>query len=289
MKPVREATLLRAIAELFGESRPLAAPAPVIDRPKLKGHVLIAEDNPTNQKVIEMRMTRLGCFVDVASNGMEAVQAADSTEYDLILMDCQMPVMDGFQATRVIRAGQRGPYRVPIIALTANAMEGERERCLEAGMDDYLAKPVRPDDLLAKLRKWLSLEAQPASQAPVSHELREQFEAFVEELREGGISQEDIDSLLLKFLETTTPMLEQLAESIRRQEAQPACFAAHTLKGSFATVGLRDLSKAIGAVEQDCKAQRWQNAMDAMTYARSLFEEAQGLISGALHSAVDAA
>ena len=126
------------------------------------GAVLVAEDNATNQKVIVMRLTRLGCVVDVANDGLEATQAASNTAYDLILMDCQMPVMDGFQATRAIR--KQGGRPVPIVALTANAMEGERERCLSAGMDDYLAKPVRPDDLVAKLQQWLGVPTPTATE-----------------------------------------------------------------------------------------------------------------------------
>ena len=105
-----------------------------------------------------MRLTRFGCVADVANDGAEALQLAGNTQYDLILMDCQMPVMDGLQATRAIREAEKGRRHVPIVALTANALEGERERCLEVGMDDYLAKPVRPDDLFNKLQQWLGLE-----------------------------------------------------------------------------------------------------------------------------------
>jgi signal transduction histidine kinase/DNA-binding response OmpR family regulator len=194
VKPVRQAALLKAIAQIFGNvsvSRPLA---PVADQRKLSGRVLVAEDNATNQKVIVMRLTRLGCMVDVANDGLEAVQSASSLAYDLILMDCQMPVMDGFQATRAIR--QHGGRRVPIVALTASAMEGERQRCLDAGMDDYLAKPVRPDDLVAKLRQWLGERPDPGLEPSANmavSQLRGQLDAFIDELKEVETCTKDIE------------------------------------------------------------------------------------------------
>ena len=124
--------------------------------------VLLAEDNLVNQKVALAVLRKLGLEADVANNGQEALHAAQIKHYDLILMDCQMPVMDGFEASRAIRETERADLRVPIIALTANAMVGDRERCLEAGMDDYLAKPIRIPDLEEALRRWLQFEgAQP--------------------------------------------------------------------------------------------------------------------------------
>jgi PAS domain S-box-containing protein len=282
VKPVRQAVLLKAIALMFGHGHEAERSAPVVEQPKLGGRVLVAEDNRTNQKVIVMRLERLGCAVDVANDGLEAVQAASATAYDLILMDCQMPVMDGFQATRAIR--MQGGRRVPIVALTANAMEGERERCLDAGMDDYLAKPVRPADLVYKLQQWLGAGAgpapapEPAAKRAVSR-LAEQLEAFVEELKEAETQPEDIDSLLLLSLNTSPPMLQRLAESIERQEEQPACFAAHSLKGSFATLGLHDLAEAIAMVEEDCKGQRWRKAGDGLGRVKSLFQEFTELIT----------
>src|SRR6202043_2734266 len=109
-----------------------------------QARILVVEDNATNRKVIVLRLEKFGGSVDVAHNGYEAVQAVPGAAYDAILMDCQMPVMDGFEATVQIR--QQSRRHIPIIVLTANAMDGERERCLEAGMDDYLSKPVRSEE-----------------------------------------------------------------------------------------------------------------------------------------------
>ena len=98
---------------------------------------------------------RLGLHADVAGNGVEALDAIDRLPYDLILMDCQMPVMDGFEATRRLRQTHADGPRIPVIAMTANAIRGDRELCLDAGMDDYLPKPVRSSELKAMLRRWL--------------------------------------------------------------------------------------------------------------------------------------
>ncbi len=116
--------------------------------------VLLAEDNPVNQRVAMRMLTKLGHRVDVAGNGAEAVEAVRRQPYDIVLMDCQMPEMDGFEAAAAIRRLPSDRCRVPIVALTANAMAGDRERCLEAGMDDYLAKPVKIQDLRTALEKW---------------------------------------------------------------------------------------------------------------------------------------
>jgi len=120
--------------------------------------VLLAEDNITNQIVAEGMLELFGCRVDLAVNGKEACQAVKDHKYDIILMDCQMPELDGYSATGKIREfeKQTGASRTPIVALTAHAMGGDRERCLAAGMDDYLSKPLHPNQLQDVLEKWLS-------------------------------------------------------------------------------------------------------------------------------------
>ncbi len=125
------------------------------DRRRRKVKVLVAEDNVVNQKVATKMLEKLGCDVDCVGDGQEAVEAVTAVPYDLVLMDCQMPKMDGFEATRFIRTNEDQCGKVAIVALTANAMKGDREKCIGAGMDDYLTKPVRPVDLEEVVQKWV--------------------------------------------------------------------------------------------------------------------------------------
>jgi PAS domain S-box-containing protein len=168
VKPVRQSQLFDCLATAMAAAGPPApAPAraatPAEAGPAPAGpRVLLAEDNPINQNLALRLLQKLGCRVDVAGNGREAVAAAARADYALIFMDCQMPEMDGFEATAAIRQAERAPQRVPIIALTASAMQGDREACLGAGMDDYLSKPLRFADMERALRRWLGGGAEAA-------------------------------------------------------------------------------------------------------------------------------
>lgn len=166
-KPLRQSQLLECLSLLLDHQATAGAPAnadppPLITRHSLsesqaepKPRLLLAEDNPVNQKVACKMLEKLGYRVDVAGNGQEAVAAHERSRYPLIFMDCQMPEVDGFEATALIRKMEGRSAHTPIVAMTANAMQGDRERCLEAGMDDYIAKPVRSKDLQTVLEIWL--------------------------------------------------------------------------------------------------------------------------------------
>jgi signal transduction histidine kinase/CheY-like chemotaxis protein len=160
-KPVRGGPLARACLAAAGvRLQPAVADAPSEPRPSFAGaRVLVAEDNAINQKVVMKMLKRLGCRADLVPHGLAAVERCREIRYDVILMDCQMPEMDGYEATACIRreaAARQDPVRVPIVALTANALNGDREACLAAGMDDYVSKPVTPSSLTAALDRWLS-------------------------------------------------------------------------------------------------------------------------------------
>jgi signal transduction histidine kinase/DNA-binding response OmpR family regulator len=156
LKPLKSAQVIAAVSAALGQRK--AAPPLVVHAaippPLLGRRVLVAEDNPVNQKVAVLQLRRLGCCADAVANGHEALAALARRPYDVVLMDCQMPELDGFEATRLIREGSSASSRIPIIALTANALNGDRERCLAIGMNDYLSKPFTLEGLAGVLQRW---------------------------------------------------------------------------------------------------------------------------------------
>ena len=178
-KPVRYQALCRALARLLSRSTPSSPPSiPSIPpatsisldeaiRPQFAGHILVVEDNSVNQEVARTMLEQFGCSVDIAGNELDALQATDRTRYDLVLMDCHMPLMDGFEATRRIRVREtsqaKAPPRLPIVALTAHVPESDRQSCLSAGIDDYLSKPYTRLQLERMLARWLPHPKRPSS------------------------------------------------------------------------------------------------------------------------------
>ncbi len=171
VKPVRHSQLLNALANAWSKKRQATLatraeptqrkssvdPKSTLDRRLVDWpvRVLIAEDNAVNQRVACRMLERLGIRADVAGNGREALGMMDLQPYDLVFMDCQMPEMDGYEAAQEIRRREGSERRVALVAMTAEAMSGSRECCIEAGMDDYIAKPIKLEDVMAAIRKWV--------------------------------------------------------------------------------------------------------------------------------------
>src|SRR6266403_5539820 len=166
-KPIKPAQLHEVLVRVISGAKPTMPKGPASAKldPKLAARlplrVLLCDDNPVNQKVALRLLQQMGYRADLSANGVEALTALDGQSYDLIFMDVMMPEMGGLEATRIIRQRQRQPAQFPnykspivIIAMTANAMQGDREKCLAAGMDDYLAKPVRPEEMRTLVERW---------------------------------------------------------------------------------------------------------------------------------------
>jgi CheY-like chemotaxis protein len=213
--------------------------------------------------VVEGLLDRRRIASDVARNGREALAMLAERSYDLVLMDCQMPKLDGYEATAAIRAGAAGAgaAKVRIVAMTANAMTGDRERCLAAGMDDYLSKPMRPDALDAVLER--SLGARPAAGAPAPAPAA--VEALVDEARVRGFREdypEIADRLLDLFAEATPPILADLRDAVAGGDAERVRRAAHKLKGSCQNIGATFMATLCVELETDASAGRL-DALDA--------------------------
>ena len=226
--------------------------------PGWRGSVLLAEDNPVNCLVASAMLARLGLHVTVANNGAEAVALAASRHVDLIVMDCQMPVMDGYQASALIRHHQAGAAsRLPIIALTANAMADDRDKCLGAGMDDYLSKPYTLAELDAVLKRWLAPAgaAPPCSASGAQGARGERQRAInlqvLEQLREldpaGGRAL--MCEVLHIFLDSSSTALCQMEQAVTFGDIDGVWRGAHLLKSSAANVGADTLSGLFGALE----------------------------------------
>ena len=251
MKPIRIARLAQVLGKLLGRSMPLIAGTPESETTKTFPGlaILLAEDNQVNRRVALGMFKKLGCELDIAVDGEEAVRMSGLQDYDIILMDIQMPRMDGFQATGKIRERERiSGRRATIIAMTAHAMEGDAERCLAAGMDDYLAKPLRYRTLETVIARWCEAEGEfgPPHNFPSENVLGDaeddtdggkDFQPFLDTC-DGDT--EMVREILELTLESVHERLGRITPSIAARDASAIQFEAHALKGVFLTIGFAD-------------------------------------------------
>ncbi len=270
-KPARQSQLHDQIAGLLGATRELRANRELVPRkrpadatasqtPGPGARVLVAEDNPVNRLVAVGLLESLGCQVDVAENGRQAVAMSEGGDYRAIFMDCQMPELDGYQATAEIRRRGDSGASVPIIAMTAHTMEGDRERCLAAGMSDYISKPVTADALEAVVSRNVtpSEDAAETTASVVGTSGQAAASAATESpvvdpsLLEGISGGDDARAQLIGlFLEQSATGIAQLGDALASGDLSTVGGVAHSLKGSSATVGAVGMSQVCG---QLCEA-----------------------------------
>ncbi|HJV03035.1 MAG TPA: EAL domain-containing protein [Burkholderiaceae bacterium] len=269
-KPLRQERLLAALRTLLA-GRPAPEPQQLTHAgtpPARQFRVLVAEDNRTNQMVAAGMLAMNGCVCEFAANGREAVLAAQRNQYDLILMDCSMPEMDGYEATAHIRLAEEAQgRRTPLVAMTANTQRGDAEKCLAAGMDDYLAKPITLIELRHKLEKWLPHGAEPASHgaapAPAggAGDAERERPAAADPAPASPVDRDVFDKLrdilgatlphaINPFLEDAPTSLDELEQAVHGGDIETARARAHALKGSSGNLGATDLAQLAAQAEQ---------------------------------------
>jgi CheY-like chemotaxis protein len=281
-KPVKPAQLQQVLLRVVSGGKPLARTPQVISKldpsmaQRLPLRILLCDDNAINQKVASRLLSQMGYQADLAANGLEALAALERQPYDLIFMDVMMPEMNGFEATATIRERQKHPSEFPnykcglvIVAMTANAMQGDREKCLTAGMDDYIAKPVRPEDVSKIVERWgaklVSENARQPQQtrAPLKQRQPEdQHDARATSPPTGNPvdmdrlmeftdgSEENLRELVALYLSQTTEQLDRLRAAVSASDAAEVRRVAHSCAGASATCGMRNLVPLLRELER---------------------------------------
>ena len=246
LKPLRQAELFATITQVLKVPESRQMPGQEQMPARVRGHVLVAEDNESNLIVASAHLERVGLRVTVAADGLQALELLARERFDLVLMDCQMPVIDGFEATRQLRQREsESGCRVPVVALTANAMPGDRERCIAAGMDDYLPKPYTGDEMMRVLRRWLPAERRQENltaafaRSPLPDLPAALDPAALEKIR--ALSPEKAETLVVQLLQayqkTASRDMARLEQALLEGDAALAGRAAHALKSSSYNVG----------------------------------------------------
>ena len=318
IRPVRQSQLFNTIIDAVARAgastgRPQACvPVPAqASRPR-GARILLVEDNEVNQMVAAELLAEAGYVCECADDGRKAVETLLQSPFDLVLMDCQMPGMDGFEATQIIRKNEADKplpgrtTRLPIIALTANALKGDRERCLQAGMDDYLSKPLQPEKLLATIGSFLSRPpARPApggeltspAAVPVARSAAESQAAAdsqaiapidVEPLLHRCRGRRDFaEQVLSKFRTHSVETLDAIVRGLKDRNAELITRSAHTLKGMAATVSAESLRQAAADAEVRARAGDWDAVQAQLDELRRQLDSCLVFIPKALATAPD--
>ena len=304
-KPIRRDILFESIAAVMGFGGPgegdlVTCHTVAGTRRRIGGKVLLVEDNPLNQEVTLGMLSVLGCDADVAGNGQEGLAAIAAKRYDLVLMDCQMPVMDGYAATRAIRAQEKesGGGRLRVVALTANALPGDSDACLAAGMDGYLSKPFTIQKLGNILSKWLSVEMQKepggAAEAPVEPDVTAMppispiDKSVLDGIREleGPGTHGFFERIVKLYLSGAPGLVEGVLAGAEKGNMDSLLLAVHTLKSSSANVGAIGLSDLCRKIEGKARAGEPIDAGDPLLSkfegeSRSVHEALTAILVGA--------
>lgn len=265
-KPVRQEQLLRCLCEVMGNKGGTITNNPVIAE-QLGGTVLLAEDNFINQEVASSMLKGFGCRVDVVEDGVAAVEAVSNKAYDLVLMDCHMPEMDGFEAASEIRhlETETNGKRLPVIAVTADVQQGIQERCRIAGMDGYLSKPFNQEQLSSTLKQWLPKSVTITStgeEGELAEEESSEGEildpVWLDQLRSIGKNsgRDVLGKAIHYFLEDTPGQIKQLWQSLDEGDATKLQRIAHNLKSGCANLGATRLSRNFSELEMAAREQR---------------------------------
>ena len=281
-KPLRQSALhdcLVLVTEAGGNADLAAGRIPLITRhtvAEARGHgrarILVAEDNAINQRVAVGLLERLGYRADVVADGAEALEAVAHRPYDLVLLDCQMPVMDGYEAAARIRQAELPGRRLPIIAMTADAMAADRERCMAAGMDDHVAKPVDRNQLREVLNRWLPDASIPGDDAPPAPPAAEH--ALFDPAQLHSIVGDDAAAVrryLTLYTQTAGELVHRAAAAVAERDGAALRRLAHTLKGSSGNVGALEVAGLAARLEQTAGDGNWLATEDVRKELESAF------------------
>lgn len=288
-KPIKQSQLYESIVQsLTGNptQQEKKARGSVLDTEMADKHplrILLAEDNLVNQKVATKIFEKLGYHIDIASNGIEVLSALQMTDYDIIFMDVHMPELDGLEATRAIRSNGVTSYQPLIIAMTANAMQGDREICLAAGMDDYISKPVRIDELQMLVLRWsekLRKEASPAKESTVKTienepVVNEQEMPVLLDI-ESEEDQKFVSELLEIYLNETPRMLASMRVAFSNDDFKAVAFYCHKLRGSSASLGVTKIASISEEIETAAKNKDIETIRTSLITLEKTYLIAQG-------------